>query len=859
MNRFKYLYLFFILSLLVFAGCKPAEEGTPETTTPTTTTPTTTTPAASTAKDISAFSFTATANSALSADVTATITGTAITATVPYGTNVTALVPTFTTTGSTVNVGTTAQTSGTTANDFTSAVTYKVAAADATTQSYTVTVSIASNTVVTSATNDITAFTFTGAANGALTTDVTTTISGTNITATVPFGTNVTALVPTFTTTGSTVNVSSTAQTSGTTANDFTSAVTYTVVAADATTQVYTVTVTVASASASEITAFSFPGAINVGFSTDAVGTISTNAIAVTVPSGATLSVLAATFTTTGSSVTATVAGSAVPQTSGTTVVDFTSPVTYTVTAADTTTTTYTVTVTVAPATTKAITAFSFPAATNPAITADVTATISGFEITATVPAGTNLTSLAPEFATTGASVTVGGNAQSTTGTVNDYSAPLTYVVTAADASVQNYTVTVTAATSSAKEITAFSFTNANNPVAFTQDTTATITGLAIAAKVRHNADVNTLTATFSSTGSSVKVGAVDQVSGTTTNNFTTPVNYLVTGSDASAQTYAVSVQKVIPAAGSIVIDAAAAYTTPDKALLVSVALTASDETAVTGYCLKDSATAPALPAANDACWTTVNAASYTGTVAFTLANTYGNHVVYAWFRDADGNVSDAINDAIGVKGTVFSETFTNTGAAALSNTTTTYPGRAWVAASGQWQANVGGTSARGLGLLDGPIGTHSVLQMSYTDFATDTLAAGNTLEMTFITKATTGNLFNSAGKAGISLHTGASAGVVGTEKLFVGSYTGVAYWGVQIIGGSHNGDIVTTEAATAVFTYNYDTGACSLTVNGTQLTTCAAPANLQISGLGIWSSPNTLTADATTIDIDDIQIVIKQ
>jgi len=67
------------------------------------------------------------------------------------------------------------------------------------------------------------------------------------ITVTMPYGTNVTALVATFSTTGVSVKVGATVQISGTTPNDFTSPVTYTVTAADATTQDYTVTVTVSS------------------------------------------------------------------------------------------------------------------------------------------------------------------------------------------------------------------------------------------------------------------------------------------------------------------------------------------------------------------------------------------------------------------------------------------------------------------------------------------------------------------------------------------------------------------------------------------------------------------------------------
>ena len=66
-----------------------------------------------------------------------------------------------------------------------------------------------------------------------------------------PFGTNVTALVATFTTTGASVKVGSTVQISGTTANNFTAPVVYTVTAADSSSVTYTVTVTLAAPVAS--------------------------------------------------------------------------------------------------------------------------------------------------------------------------------------------------------------------------------------------------------------------------------------------------------------------------------------------------------------------------------------------------------------------------------------------------------------------------------------------------------------------------------------------------------------------------------------------------------------------------------
>ena len=70
-----------------------------------------------------------------------------------------------------------------------------------------------------------------------------TSISGSEIELTVPYGTDVTSLVGTFSISGVSVSVDGITQVSGTTTNDFTSPVTYTVTAEDGSSQVYTVTV----------------------------------------------------------------------------------------------------------------------------------------------------------------------------------------------------------------------------------------------------------------------------------------------------------------------------------------------------------------------------------------------------------------------------------------------------------------------------------------------------------------------------------------------------------------------------------------------------------------------------------------
>ena len=77
-----------------------------------------------------------------------------------------------------------------------------------------------------------------------ITPSVSGTIVDTNISLSVPVGTNLTNLIAEFTTTGQSVKIGSTTQTSGVTTNDFTNPVVYTVLASDNTTKDYTITVT---------------------------------------------------------------------------------------------------------------------------------------------------------------------------------------------------------------------------------------------------------------------------------------------------------------------------------------------------------------------------------------------------------------------------------------------------------------------------------------------------------------------------------------------------------------------------------------------------------------------------------------
>jgi hypothetical protein len=87
-------------------------------------------------------------------------------------------------------------------------------------------------------------------------------------------------------------------------------------------------------------------------------------------------------------------------------------------------------------------------------------------------------------------------------------------------------------APSSTKAITAYSLNG----------TPGVITGQNIAVTMPFGTDVTALIATFTTTGASVTVESVTQVSGTTSNNFANPVIYTVTAADSSTATYTLTV-----------------------------------------------------------------------------------------------------------------------------------------------------------------------------------------------------------------------------------------------------------------------------------------------------------------------------
>ena len=149
------------------------------------------------------------------------------------------------------------------------------------------------------------------------------------------------------------------------------------------------------------------------------------------------------------------------------------------------------------------------------------------------MPYDTEVANLVANFTLSyGATAKVGAIDQETGVTPNNFTDPVVYVVTAEDGTTtKNWTVTVNleAAPSSEAEILTYSFEEQYSP-AVIDDVNHTVTVV-----VNEGTSLDALVATFTlSPGASAKIGAVDQESGVTENNFTDPVIYTVTAEDGT-------------------------------------------------------------------------------------------------------------------------------------------------------------------------------------------------------------------------------------------------------------------------------------------------------------------------------------
>ncbi len=370
-------------------------------------------------------------------------------------------------------------------------------------------------------------YNFPASKNPSLSGDAIGSINDSAITVNVPHDADVANLIAEFTPSSEkiTVKVNGVVQKSDVTSNNYTNPVALTMVYNNKDVLTYTITVIRAKSDEKSMLTFTLNGI-------DGVIDDTSGAITVDLPPRTDLTSLIASFSTSGISV----LSGGVDQISGVTANDFTNPVAYTVTAEDGSTKQYTVTARVLPSSRKEITSFSFLKANNDALPADVNGTISGTKISVELPFGSSRDNLKATFETSGEgeTVAIGETAQVSGETVNAFTTPITYRVTAEDKTTADYEVTVTVAKNDAKAITSFILDG--ETCAIDQDKGA------ITVDFPSTKIMTGLVAKFVSTGVSVQVNDVDQVSGTTANDFSNPVTYTVVAENNTKKTYTVTV-----------------------------------------------------------------------------------------------------------------------------------------------------------------------------------------------------------------------------------------------------------------------------------------------------------------------------
>lgn len=475
-------------------------------------------------------------------EVVAVITGTNITATIPFAWDITNLIAVFELSEfASAKVNGNLQISNETVNNFSSTISYVITAQDPTvTKSFTVQVT----QTEASQANDLLSFDFLASINTEIEVDVIGDVNkaATTVTLEVRYGTDLAALIPSFSQSEfATVSVNGTIQVSGVSAQNFTNPVSYAIEAEDGSVEIYTVTVKYLPAS-QENTLLTYLFALN---SVDYTGVIDEvdKTVVVHVPYGTDRTNLVATFTI---SPYATAKVGNLLQESAVTANNFTNPVVYSIISQDESVEFYTITVIVDPNTENKFISFSFQ---------DLSPVIGGtidhvsHTIELKVPQSTNRTALVASFVVSDNSEVYIGTVQQVSGvTANNFTNPINYTVIAENGAIQDYLVTViNLPLQTGKSITAFSFPDFDPDVVGSIDeNTGNITAI-----VPFGTDVTALVATFSnSLLSTVHVGSVLQVSGTTPNDFTNPVSYVVTAEDGSTQTYVVTVV-VLPASSA--------------------------------------------------------------------------------------------------------------------------------------------------------------------------------------------------------------------------------------------------------------------------------------------------------------------
>jgi hypothetical protein len=176
---------------------------------------------------------------------------------------------------------------------------------------------------------------------------------------------------------------------------------------------------------------------------------------------------------------------------------------------------------------------YQFPAALNPGLSGDALGHFSGDTIRVSVPHNAPVTALVAEFVSNSARVEVNGAVQQSGMSANNFTTPVTYVVTADNGDVRSYQVTVEKALNNEKRLISFSL---NGAAAMIDEDLGTVN-----VNLAPRTSIDSLIASFETTGSSVTVDGAVQHSGITANRFTDPVTYIVIAEDGTRKEYLVS------------------------------------------------------------------------------------------------------------------------------------------------------------------------------------------------------------------------------------------------------------------------------------------------------------------------------
>lgn len=383
----------------------------------------------------------------------------------------------------------------------------------------------------------ILSFGFTKADNPTLNQDFNGVINGNIISFSMPVSVDITALRATFTCSAKAiVKVGTIVQQDKISINNFTSPVLYTVTAEDGSNQTYTVTIV---SSDKALITFGFLKVDNPSLTEDFNGVLTGTSINLLVSSSADLSLLKANFTC--SPKTTVKIGDAIQQ-SKVTIANFSLPVVYSVFAEDGSKQDYTVTV-LKKSSAKVLISFGLNKAENSSLIADCPGTINGTNVSVVVPFKTDLSSFKASFSISPKSSTkVGTMIQQDKVTVNNFSSPITYTITAEDGSSTNYTVTVSWAPNTAKELLTFSFLKSkNSSLPYDLAGVIEITSKRVQCTLPAGVGRANLIATFTlSERAAAKVGAIAQTSDVTSNNFTSNLTYTIQAEDASTSIYTI-------------------------------------------------------------------------------------------------------------------------------------------------------------------------------------------------------------------------------------------------------------------------------------------------------------------------------